>query len=352
MSKAAKKASKILIVIFIIIGIILASLAYINKPKDKNDNAYKSINIEKGFVTADIADVLYKEGIISSKTSFKIISRIYRFDGKYQAGTYAFSPSMKPLKIAKSITEGKIDAKIFTIPEGFSILQMADRLDKNEIVSKSTFLSAVKSTKFDKKYSFLEKAQSGNNHLEGYLFPSTYHVGKKATADEIIESMLEQTSYIFNKKNEAKAKKLGYSMNDIIIIASLIEKEAGIDEDRAKVASVIYNRLKKNMSLQFCSTVLYAQGLEGQAHKEDLSIADTNIDSPYNTYKNKGLPPGPICSPGKKSIEAALNPENTEYLYFVLSSALDGSSKFSKDYSKFEKDSADYHKARDKQKGN
>lgn len=348
MKKSIKIATKIILFILIILTIFFGSLSYLNKPKDKNDESFKTISIEKGYSTDDIASALYKEGVISSKKSFKIISRIYRFDGKYQAGTYAISPAMRPRIIAKKIADGKVEAKIFTIPEGFSILQIADRLDKNKIVKKDDFLKAVRSKSYDKNFKFLNNAQSGDNHLEGYLYPLTYHVAINATSEQIIESMLSETSKFFTKENEEKAKKLGYNLNEIMIIASLIEREAGIDEDRGKIASVIYNRLKIDMPLQLCSSVQYAQSLAGLPHKEDLSIEDTQFDSPYNTYIHKGLPAGPVCSPGKKSIEAALNPEKTDYLYFVLSGKLDGSSEFSKDISDFEKNKESYTKAREK----
>lgn len=350
MKKSIKKAVKILIIIFAVMALILASLAYINKPKDTDDKSFKTVTIESGFSTDDIANALYKEKVIASKMRFKMLSRLYRFDGKYQAGTYAVSAAMRPRTIARKIVDGKVEAKIFTIPEGFTINQIADRLDKNGIVRKDEFLKAAASKSFDKKFKFLKNAQSGENHLEGYLFPLMYHVSINATPDQIIESMLQETSKYFTKANEEKAKKLGYNLNDIIIIASLIEREAGVDEDRAKVASVIYNRLKIDMPLQMCSSVQYVKSLKGLPYKEELSIEDTKMDSPYNTYINKGLPKGPVCSPGEKSIMAALNPANTDYIYFVLSDALDGTSKFSKDASEFEKNKEAYVKAKERKR--
>ncbi len=347
MKHSIKIAAKILLVILVIVVLIFSSLAYINKPKNKDDKSLKTITVEKGYSTDDIANVLYKEEIIAGKTRFKILSKLYRFDGKYKAGSYNVSPNMRPRTIAKKIVDGKAEA-IFIVPEGFTINQMAERLDKNGIVGKDEFLKATASNSFDKKFNFLKNAQSGENHLEGYLFPLTYDFPKNSTPDQIIDSMLLETSKYFTKSNEEKAKKLGYNLNEIIIIASLIEREAGVDEDRAKVASVIYNRLKADMPLQFCSTVQYAMSLKGLPYKEDLSIEDTKIDSPYNTYINKGLPKGPICSPGEKSIKAALNPENTDYIYFVLSDSLDGTSKFSKDASEFKKNKEAYVKAKER----
>ena len=153
--------------------------------------------------------------------------------------------------------------------------------------------------------------------------------------------MLNQYDKVFTKKYKKRAKELNLSENEIIIIASLIERESQYDGDRAKIASVIYNRIKAGMPLQIDATIQYALGKP----KENLSIADTKIDSPYNTYTNKGLPPGPICSPGKASIKAALYPESTDYLYYVVSEKLDGTHNFSKDYNKFLKDKEAYSKA-------
>ena len=187
----------------------------------------------------------------------------------------------------------------------------------------------------------MKDAQKGKNHLEGYLFPSTYQVAPKADEEQIITTMLNQFDTVFTDEYKARAKKLGYTENQIIIIASIIEKEAQVDEDRPKIASVIYNRLDDGMNLQMCSTVQYILGKA----KPVLSVADTKIDSPYNTYIHSGLPKGPICSPGEASIKAALYPAKTDYMYFVVSEKLDGSHNFSKSYSKFEKDTRAYEKA-------
>lgn len=157
--------------------------------------------------------------------------------------------------------------------------------------------------------------------------------------EQIIKVMLDQ----FEKQPYKVYAESGssYSLNDIITVASIIERECKVDEERPLVASVIYNRLAKGMPLQMCSTVQYVLGKQ----KEVLTYADTRIESPYNTYTNTGLPPGPICSPGLAAIKAALNPADTDYLYFVLSEKLDGTSNFSSDYAQFEKDKAAYDKA-------
>ena len=174
----------------------------------------------------------------------------------------------------------------------------------------------------------LKKAQKGKHNLEGYLFPSTYTIPATSDGDFIISTMLSAYQKVFTDADRAKAKKLGYSENEIIIIASIIEKEAAVE-------------------LQMDSTVQYVLSLSSD-RKKDLSIDDTKVDSKYNTYKYTGLPPGPICNPGRASIEAALNPAKTKYMYFILSDRLDDTMVFSTTYKQFLKDKEAYYKARDK----
>jgi len=190
-------------------------------------------------------------------------------------------------------------------------------------------------------YAFMNGLPSGSDRLEGFLFPETYEIYVSATAHDIVDKMLSQFDKVFTEDCYKRAEELGMSVRDIITIASIIEREARIDEDRSLVASVIYNRLDINMSLQMCSTVQYILG----DPKAVLSTADTQIDHPYNTYQNPGLPPGPICSPGEASIMAALYPADTDYIYFVVSEKLDGSHAFSSNYNQFLKDKEAYQNA-------
>lgn len=340
MKKSVKKALVILIVILLILIAISSCLSALNKPKDRKDNTYVVVKIEEGSSTEDIANALYKKGVISSVTKYKILSKIWHYDGKYKAGSFSVSPSMRSSDIAETIIKGVASTKTFTIPEGYTIEQTASKLGKEGIVDKEKFLAATKSDDF-KKFKFLDEAQSGDNHLEGYLFPDTYAVDLDADENQIITTMLNQYEKVFTKKYKERAKELNYSEKDIIIIASLIERESQVDGDRAKIASVIYNRIKADMPLQIDATIQYALGKP----KESLSLNDTKLDSPYNTYMNKGLPPGPICSPGRESIKAALYPEDTDYLYYVVSEKLDGTHNFSKDYNQFLKDKDAYSKA-------
>ncbi len=344
MKKSIKRAMIVLGILFVIIVGSSALLSYLNEPLDRDNSALVSVVVEQGSSTSDIANALKDAGVIRSARNFKICSKIWRFDGKYKAGVYSFSQSMTCSEISEIIVSGKETTNTFTIPEGYTINQIASTLAENGLVDKERFIKATKDSSAYDGFDFLKDAQKGKNHLEGYLFPSTYQVATNADEKEIITTMLNQFDSVFTDEYKKRAKKLGYSENEIIIIASIIEKEAQVDEDRAKIASVIYNRLDDGMNLQMCSTIQY---ILGEA-KEVLTIADTQIDSPYNTYQNSGLPKGPICSPGEASIKAALYPDDTDYLYFVVSEKLDGSHNFSKSYSQFQKDSAAYEKALEK----
>jgi UPF0755 protein len=253
--------------------------------------------------------------------------------------------------IAETLEKGKTDMISVTIPEGYTEYDVADKLSSLGIVNKDVFIKELESSKWRKQYSFLKDAQKGDHILEGYLFPSTYMVSKTESADQIIKQMLDKYKTVFTDKYEARAKELGYSENEIIIIASIIEKECGADKDRKNVASVIYNRLDIGKNLQMDSTIQYALSLESE-RKDELSNKDTTLKSEYNTYKHSGLPAGPICSPGESSIKAALYPAKTNYLYFVLSDKLDNTMVFESSYKAFLKDKNAYYKAKKKAQGN
>ncbi|MGN1333823.1 MAG: endolytic transglycosylase MltG [Anaerovoracaceae bacterium] len=332
---------KILIAVICIAVIIVTGAVFyitgLGKALDSNDTQAVSVIISSGSSTGQIGQILEEEGIISSADKFKIWSRIKGYDSQYKAGTYTLSPSMDFQEIADIIVSGKVTTVNFTIPEGYTIYQTASAIAAKGLGDYDTLVSLIEAG--DYEYDFLKDAQNNKNKLEGYLFPNTYTVDEGMNEEQIIKVMLDQ----FEKQPYKVYAESGssHSLNDIITVASIIERECKVDEERPLVASVIYNRLAKGMPLQMCSTVQYVLGKQ----KEVLTYADTRIESPYNTYTNTGLPPGPICSPGLAAIKAALNPADTDYLYFVLSEKLDGTSNFSSDYAQFEKDKAAYDKA-------
>lgn len=333
---------KKIIIAVICIAVVIAAgvLLYIGglgKALDSENTQTVNVTIPSGSGTIQIGQQLEENSIISSADKFKLWSRIKGYDSQYKAGTYALSPSMDFQTIADIIVGGKINTVNFTIPEGYTIYQTARAIADSGLGDYDTLVSLIEAADFD--YDFLDGAQNNKNKLEGYLFPNTYTIDEGMSEEQIIKVMLNQFKAeplkSYNESNNA------YSLNEIITIASIIERECKVDEERKLVASVIYNRLEKGMPLQMCSTVQYVLGKQ----KEVLTYADTRIESPYNTYTNAGLPPGPICSPGLAAVQAALHPADTDYLYFVLSEKLDGTSNFSSDYAQFERDKAAYDKA-------
>ena len=330
----------IIIVCLILIGSFTAVVIQgMGKALDPNDNQSINVTIEEGWGTGQIAELLREKGIIDNPKAFRMWSRLKGYDSDYKAGTYSLSPAMSFKELADILVGGKVSTITFTIPEGYTIYQVADTLSERGLIDRERFVDLLENGTFD--YDFLDGAQKNKNHLEGYLFPNTYTLPEGAKEEDFINVMLNQFELEVTDEHYEKAREMGLSMNEVIIVASIIEREVNIDDERPLVASVIYNRLEKGMALQMCSTVQYVLGKQ----KAVLSNADTQIESSYNTYLNPGLPPGPICSPGLASIEAALNPADTDYLYFVLSEKLDGSANFSDNYEKFQKDANAYYAA-------
>ena len=210
------------------------------------------------------------------------------------------------------------------IPEGYELREIAQTLEKNGIVTASEFYDTMLTADFN--YSFLKDVPKNEHYLEGYLFPATYDFTKDMSAETVINTMLKRFEKMLKAEYLKDIEKSGLTLRETVILASVIEREAAKDSERAKVSSVFYNRLKINMPLQSCATVEYIL----EERKGVLSVQDTKIVSPYNTYLNYGLPIGPIASPGEESFKAAIYPEKTDYLYFVADGT--GGHTFSKTY--------------------
>jgi UPF0755 protein len=343
MTTRKKKNKKKLFLPIMLLGIIaLAGIgisAYLfvgGQPVDPQSGDSIVLEVPEGSGTAQIASLLEENQLIKSGFVFRLRSKISGYDGEFKAGTYIFSQNMAMKDIMKIIMGGRSIGETFQLIEGLSINQIASSLEYQGIVDADAFLEEAQNGEFD--YAFMKYLPDGPNRLEGFLFPDQYEAPIDADAHQIIDIMLNQFDKVFPEADYEKAEELGLDVYDVVIVASLIEREVREDSERPKVASVVYNRLDLGMKLEFCSTVQYILG-EPQAV---LSIADTQIASPYNTYLNAGLPPGPICSPGEAAINAALNPEDTTYLYFVLKSGDATTHNFSSTYAEFLKDKEAY----------
>ena len=307
-------ASIILFVAIICLIFLCYFRSVINKPLKSNNDIIITVNEGDGF--SNIIEQLDKKDILRNKYIVKLKVRMDYKDIKIIPGNYKIKKDISLKRLIKILETEDINNNLIkvTIPEGYNIEDMAKAFEKANLYSSEEFLKAVKN--YDAP-SYVKKDSRKKYILEGYLYPNTYYINKKETPEQVIKTMLEEFEKVI-KEIESK-EDIDISNDDlenIIIKASLIEKEVKESSEKEIVSSVINNRLDKNMKLQFCSTVNYVIGYEGH---EVLTYDDIAIDSPYNTYKYTGLPIGPIASPGKDSIIASLKPKNTEYLYFVLS---------------------------------
>lgn len=333
-----KKRKTLLFYIVAILLIIIIAAISIRKYLDNqlkpiatgNDIKEVEIVIPVGTSSQGIAKILKENNLIRNELVFRVFARYEKMDGKFKAGKYVLSNSMTQEEIMKKLVEGGIakDYVTFTIPEGFELRQIADRLSEMGLVDKDKFLELTsKASNFSSEFEFLKEVPQELS-LEGYLYPDTYQVYTDAAEKDIIRKMLSRFESLYTDDIKNKAQELNMSLNEVITLASIIEREGKIDDEREIISAVFHNRLKSGMMLQSCATVQYILG----ERKPVLSNEDIAIDSPYNTYINKGLPPGPIASPGIKSILAAVNPADVDYMYFVYNEDETGTHTFSVTY--------------------
>lgn len=268
-----------------------------------------------------IAGELFEKKIISSKKEFLVFSRYFGYDKKVQVGEYKLSPGDSLKAIFLKIVSGKSVTHKLTIPEGYNSLDIAKRLEQKGFGTAKNFLKHCKNKRIIHQM-IGSKALS----CEGYLFPDTYFFSRLDSELKIMRAM------ILSFKNQFKNVRIrsGWSQHELVTLASIVEKETGASFERKKISSVFHNRLKKKMRLQTDPTVLYAKWLRTGRWSKNITRKDLKSPHPYNTYKVKGLPPGPIASPGLAALKAANAPEKTNYLFFV--SQNDGTHVFSKDY--------------------
>ncbi len=339
-SKGKGKKFNLIALILVLVIILIGSSAYylsnLGNPLDKDNTQIVAVSIPPGSGTKNIGQILQDNKIISNANHFKLLSKLQGNDGKYKAGEYSLSPAMTIEQIMEIIISGESNISRFTIPEGLTVKQTAEKLAAKNLINKDSFISEIQSGTFD--YKFMSLLPNNENRLEGFLYPETYDIYTTASEHEIINKMLAQFNKLVLDEYYTRATEMGYDMYKIITIASLIERETLVSSEKATVASVIYNRLAINMPLQIDATVQYAL----PEHKDRLDYNDLQVDSPYNTYQNTGLPPGPICSPSIDSIKAALYPESTNYYYYVLSAENNGTHKFSNTYEEFLKNKKSY----------
>ncbi len=314
-------------VVLTLLGLMLAGAAGIalfvwNGLKPAPAGEAVRIEIPSGTSPFEVAELLEGNGVIRNAFIFKYYLRYYNEGPRFQAGTYDFTPGAELDAIIAQLNEGRtVKAETFryTIPEGYTVLQIAEKLSSEGLVDKEAFLQLVESesaARWSQSAASIPERDDIRHRLEGYLFPETYELAVGSTAEDILKRMMTELDNRMAMLPDGWEEALGESgltWHEIMTIASLVEREVVVEEERALVAGVIYNRLNDKMPLQIDATVQYAL----DKPKERLLEKDLQIDSPYNTYQIPGLPPGPIASPSLSSIEAALFPEASEYLYYV-----------------------------------
>ncbi|MGI6678618.1 MAG: endolytic transglycosylase MltG [Dehalobacterium sp.] len=320
MAKRSRKKGKKGIIILVLIAILAASfIGLFIRPVPVHQEVF--FRIPEQATTSDIAQMLESEGLIRHHLPFKLYTRLTGLDGKLKAGEYSFTGQVSLWDIGEKISRGQAQTKKVTIPEGYNLIQIAQLLAENGFVDQDKFLEVAQTKNFP--YPYLPPPNSPER-LEGFLFPDTYQITPGWPEDKVIAMMLKRFDDVFLSEWHDRAREIGMTIHEIVTLASIIEKEAKVPEDRPVIASVFYNRIKSGMHLESCATVQYALG----EVKQVLLYEDLKIDSPYNTYLHGGLPPGPIACPGKASLEAALYPADSNFYYFVAKS--DGSHYFSR----------------------
>ena len=333
-------------VIFILVILITGGFVFwlytaLHSPVS-HSSANRYIVIEQGSTSNGILEVLGEHGIIQVPLATKIYLRFFNRDAKMEAGDYKFPTPISPIEVINQLKHGKKRTKSLTIPEGWTRFEIAKRIAKafpvEPLMSEKEVLALMDDT------SLIQEIDSKSENLEGYLYPTTYQFELGTHPKEIIAKMVQQFKSVWQPHWDSLALKTGRTKREIVIIASLIENESKIDSERNLVASVIYNRLEQGIPLGIDATNVYIAKLlgrwDGIIHKSDVEV-----DHPYNTRRILGLPPGPISSPSRTAIEAALHPAQTDNLYYVLNvQANDGSHYFYSSATEFAKGKADYQR--------
>jgi UPF0755 protein len=323
-----------IIIIILTFILLLVSIAYsrILVPFSLEANE-QIVNIPEGAGIKTIASLLESAGIIRNGTMFYLLDLLHG-KGSLKAGEYSLNPSMRPLEILEIIRQGRVIQYKFTVPEGFNIFQITDLLEKKGLAKRDIFFALCSDPNILKYWNIQ------GSTVEGYLFPDTYFFSKNIPERLILDVMIRNFWNIFTPQMHERAKELGFTVHEIITLASLIEKETSLPEERPLVSAVFHNRLRERIRLQCDPTVIYGlENFNGNLTKKDLRKM-----TPYNTYRKRGLPPGPIANPGLGCLQAALNPKNVKYKYFV--SKNDGSHEFSETLNEHNRAVLKYQKRR------
>lgn len=329
--RAWAKKTAILLLVVLLGGMVTSGLwiyREVNKPH-AHGRAEAIITIEPRTNTGAIIAQLQREGILARAWPVWLWLKFGARHQKLKAGDYQFKSPISPLEVVNQLVQGKVVTREFTIPEGYNQFDIA------RVLASLPGLKQLPPEKPEdllwlmKKTELIADLAPEARTLEGFLFPDTYEYTARTTREQLIEAMVRRFRRVYTPEMQQRARQLNLTTYQVVTLASLIEKEAKVDAERELISSVYHRRLKLGMKLECDPTVIYAALLEGR-YRGEIYQSDLKRDSPYNTYQRLGLPPGPIASPGQRSLEAALNPAETNYLYFVVDATRnDGSHKFS-----------------------
>ncbi len=292
-----------------LLGSAFFSLVFFNYTQSPIDFQYREVTVEipRGSSLKETVDILDKAGLIRHRRGFYLLAFLTGASEHIKAGEYDLRSSMTPMAALERMVKGKVKEYAVFIPEGFTLRQIAARLEEQGLADGKTFISLA----YDKV--LLSSLGIEGESAEGYLFPDTHRLNRSMGEEGIIRFMVKQFGNIMSPEILERAEAVKLTAKELITLASIIEKEGGATEEKRLVSAVFHNRLKKGMRLQSDPTVIYGIG----DFNGNLTRADLAEKTPYNTYRINGLPPGPICNPGRDSIEAAVSPAPVDYLYFV-----------------------------------
>ena len=305
---------------------------YYNSPTDET-----FVEISRGLNTEKIADLLVESGILRSRIPFIAYLRFTNNAKHIKAGEYKFSEPASPKQITRRLVTGDVHYRAITVPEGLTAQETIELLARNGFGTLAEMEPILQST------DWIRDLNPNAKNLEGYIFPETYHFGRKADSRTIIKTMVDQFRKQFDAIRAELPVPAGWDVSRVVVLASMIEKEVQKAEERSLVSSVFHNRLERKVPLACDATIIYAMKLAG-TYNGNIRKTDLSMESPYNTYIHRDLPPGPIANPGADSLRAALNPAETEYLYYV--SRNDGTHVFSRNYREHQRAVDKYQKSR------
>jgi UPF0755 protein len=295
------------------LAVLAAAAAFVGMvwlPYRGYEEESRVVEVERGTTVRALAQLLRRDGVILSPLAFRTLVWLEGPQATVKAGKYEFRGASSLAQVTRHLLEGRVVHVQVTIPEGLRLGEIVDLLAASGLGRRDELLAAAR------RAEWIRELDPEAEDLEGYLFPDTYRLASGIGAEEVLSPMVERFREVFTDAWKARAAELGLSVRQVVTLASLVEKETGAPEERPLIAAVFHNRLERRMLLQCDPTVIYALDRAG-LYRGYLTRKDLKFDSPYNTYVYKALPPGPIASPGRAALEAALYPADSEYLYFV-----------------------------------